>query len=432
MEEITKAEILILSILMAQPELIGKNQDSLSQELFTIEANRIIFSTLLRLATDSFYPNKQLVVNYLSSAGLLDSAGGEEYISSVAGFADESDIRNIDKYISIINNAFKSREVIKLKQIVEVAERNFEVVDIVIEDIQDKLNYISRKGRKSNTQRIGLALSTAWDTLVKKVRHKGTIGTSTGFQSLDAITGGYSGGEYWVIGGRPSHGKSSFILNTSLRSAQQGNAVLLFSLEMNYQSVVERLASLISGVEAIKIRLGTLSQSEVDAVKEAFTQIEQLPIYLSTSYEITSHGIAETIRKYKDMKDIKIVWIDYIQLATERESQAVHTIGAISRMCKLLANELDIFVGVVSQLSRSVEQRDDKRPMKADLRQSGNLEEDADLIAFTYRDELYKPDADNDGGLELIIRKHRNGPIGTLPMRFNKVTMLIEDEYNGK
>jgi len=201
---------------------------------------------------------------------------------------------------------------------------------------------------------------------------------------------------------------------------------LIYSLEMNEQQLVERFASLISGIDHTKIMLGNLSPAEVDLTMEAFQEMNTLPIMISTIFDLEAGEITREIKRVASMQKIEVVWIDYVQLTTERDGDAVHTIGRISRACKLLSKELDIFIGLVSQLNRNVEMRDDKRPRKADLRQSGNLEEDADLVAFIYRDEIYnKNEEANKGILEFIVDKHRNGPIGTLMMRFRKETMGI-------
>lgn len=427
-QNVMSSENKVLGMIFCKPSLMYDLQRQLSEEMFSAEANKIIYERMSSLFDETYLPDISMITESLKSAGLLESVGGEAYLRYLKEGIHETDFSNIKEYLNIISKAFKSRQILKISKYVRRLEDNIDVVDDVLEDIKSKIDYIDTKGFKSNAEKISAFLTQSWKNYVEKVNNPGLIGTTTGYQSLDGITGGYRGGNLWVLGGRPSHGKTAFMLNSVLKVARKGKKSLVFSLEMNEQQIIERLASLISGVEHTKIMLGTTSKAESELVKEAYRELKNLPIFLSTIYDLDAGEITKTIKEKTLKEGIEVVWIDYVQLTTERDTEAVHTIGRISRACKLLAKELDIFIGLVSQLNRSVEMRENKRPRKSDLRQSGNLEEDADLVAFIYRDEVYnKDDESNKGVMEFIIDKHRNGPIGMIPMKFRKETMGIND-----
>ena len=420
------AESKIIGMVLKKPQYMQDFHQKLTYDVFSAEANRLIFKVMVNLFNESLEPDLMLVRTSLESSNLLEIAGGVQYLEYLKEFPTEIDMKNREEYISTILNGFKSREILKIGKYVKRLEDNISIVDTVADDIRSKMDYIDTRGHRESAAKISSFLYKAWEVIQEKVNNLGIIGIPTGFDNVDSITGGYRGGNLWVIGGRPSHGKTAWILNSSLSTAREGHGVLIYSLEMNQQQLVERFASLISGIDHTKIMLGNMNNAESSLVMKAFRELNTLPIYISTIYDLEAGEITREIKKLVTVHNIEVVWIDYVQLTTEREGDAVHTIGRVSRACKLLAKELDIFIGLVSQLNRNVEMRDDKRPRKADLRQSGNLEEDADLVAFIYRDEVYnKNDDTNKGIIEFIVDKHRNGPIGTLLMRFRKETMGI-------
>lgn len=426
--DVTSSENKVLGVLLNEPSYMNDIERMLTDEMFSIEAHKIIYRKMTSLRDENLLPDFNLLKNYLESAGLLGAVGGEEYLNYLKDCPEEADYTNLKKYVSIINKAFKSREVLKIGKYVKKLEDNYDVVELVVQDIKDRIDYIDTKGTSGFVSRLSNLLQPAWENIKEKIENPGIIGLPTGYKSIESITGGYRKGNMWIIGGRPSHGKTAFVLNSMYRGAKKGVRTLLFSLEMNEQQIVERLVSIATGIDHIKIMLGNLSKGEADVVKRGFKELNELPIFISTDFELDAGSITKSIKEEVKENEIDTVWIDYVQLTTDRETEAVHTIGRISRTCKLLSKELNIFIGLVSQLNRKVEQRENKRPVKADLRQSGNLEEDADLIAFIYRDEIYnKDDESNEGMLEFIVDKHRNGPIGTLMMQFYENTMRIKD-----
>jgi len=234
-----------------------------------------------------------------------------------------------------------------------------------------------------------------------------------------------------IIAGRPGMGKTAVMCNSavevakSLQQEGKGQSVQIFSLEMNKIGLTERMVSMESGVPLADIRLGTISNDQLQKVAETIKKLKDLPLYIDTNFDTDDQYFASMVRKYNKTKGTRIVFFDYIQLASERDANQTAEIGRFTRMGKILANELGITTILFSQLNRAVELREDKRPVLSDLRQSGNIEEDADLVMFLYRDDYYNQKSLNKGEMEHIIRKHRNGPTGSLWYNFGLDTLKV-------
>jgi replicative DNA helicase len=257
----------------------------------------------------------------------------------------------------------------------------------------------------------------------------GIPGISTGLRGLDRVTAGKMGGDFWLIAGRPGMGKTALMCNMLLSDAKQNKKGIMFSLEMNKQLLVERMLSITTGIPLYpNIRMGDLNEVELGTIKESLNLFQTYPLYLDTNFIASLEYLETMIRKYKHLKDIDIVYVDYIQLLAERESDQTHAIGRISRKCKLLAEELDITVVAASQLNRTLEGRQNKRPILPDLRQSGNLEEDGDIIVGLYRDKKYNLKTPDPNLMEAIVLKQRNGPTKTVYLDFKEETNKVKDK----
>jgi replicative DNA helicase len=195
---------------------------------------------------------------------------------------------------------------------------------------------------------------------------------------------------------------------------------------MRNQEVAERFLALMTGIPITNIRLGILNQSQVNQIYEALKEFKTLPIYIDTSFRSSDlYYIESTVNRYKRLYDIKVIYLDYIQILVDRDDNQTHELGRVSRLFKTMANELDITSVVLSQLNRGVESRDNKRPVLSDLRQSGNLEEDADIVVGLYRDDYYNKETKFKGLMEYIVLKYRNGPVGTVTLKFEDSTNII-------
>jgi replicative DNA helicase len=414
----------LFNIIFRNPDYVYEVLD-LSPEMFSSEPNKIIYSSLVDLTRQNLTIEKELLLEILSSKNKLDRVGGKEYIDFLYGL--EYDKNNFTEYKNLVVNSFKARHLLSISANLPEQINNGGNVDMVLSDLRTQLDGLVTLNGVTGTKKISDVLGDAWTKYKSKIENPGLAGVTTGYQNLDNVTGGYKPGDLWVVGGRPSMGKSSWVCNSILESSLSGAKSLLFSLEMNYQALVERLASVISGVDLNKISLGLVeSEQENNKVREAWNQLHDLELYLDANFStINPNYISSVIRKYVSQYGIDFVWVDYIHLLAERSADATHELGRISREMKLLAEELSIAIGLVVQLNRRLEQRDDKRPILSDIRQSGNLEEDADLVAFVYRDEKYYSDSKDKGKMEFIIRKHRNGPIGTLRYDFVEHTTKV-------
>jgi len=258
-------------------------------------------------------------------------------------------------------------------------------------------------------------------------------GISSGFKSLDDITGGIAEGQEWMIGARPSMGKSATLLSMLLSVTSQEIPALLINREMMNQDIIERLLSMGTGIDYLKIRTRTLNDEEVKILQRQLKKLRKLPLYIDSNFYGDAGYVSGVIRKHIRIHGIRVVGIDYIQLLAERGSDQTAELGRISRGLKLLAEDQKISIIVLSQLNRLLEGREEKRPILSDLRQSGNLEEDADVVLGLYRDEMYNKNPQTEGVLEFIMLKQRNGPSNKIiPMRFNGECVKIIDERSGE
>jgi len=400
-------EVAFLNLLMRHPELIH-DVSTVKVGMFSSTPNQIIFATLKELSAQSLAISEKFLIDYLKSKNKLALASGEAYIKYL--YEQSFSIENFLTYSSMMVDAYRTRMVLSSTSEVESLLASGTGIDNVILDLKTKLELLNGHDIGKTTFRLSESLESVWKEIVARTANPGLTGISTGFRSFDVYCGGYPAGDFWVLGARPSQGKTALMCNSVLAASTNKGVPLVFSLEMNKQTFVERFLAISSETNLSSIRLGTMNQDEVDAVYNSLSILKELPIFVDTSFTIDVSYVTTVIRNYVKNFGVNIVWIDYIQLMSERNVDQTAELGRISRAMKLLAKDLNIFIGVVAQLNRAVEMRDDKRPILSDLRQSGNLEEDADLVAFLYRDDYYYSDSKNKGLMEFIIRKHRNGP----------------------
>jgi len=255
-------------------------------------------------------------------------------------------------------------------------------------------------------------------------------GLPTGFMELDLLTLGFHEGNYVVIGARPSMGKTSFMLCNALAQAEQGHSGLIFSLEMPAISLFERMLAILSGVELSKIRSGFLNVEELHRIEKAGEKIKDLELFIVDKPTLSVYELIVLARQEKRKRDIKAIYVDYLQLlSASRRQNRYEEVSEVSRMLKGLARDLKVPVIALAQLSRQVEERSDKRPQLADLRESGQIEQDADLIIFIHRPEYYKksPPPEEQGIAELIVAKQRQGPTGIIKLQFDKATTAFRE-----
>ena len=408
------AEIALLSIILKAPEIAYNLQ--LKDFMFSSTPNKVFFGAIEEIKSKNLNPEPMLIIETLKSHNLLDAAGGSDYINYLSGQPYE--VANAQEFAKIILDSYKARSVISLASTVPTMV-NGGNVDDVIGSIKRSLDGLSTTDGGEGVVDLKDALKDTWEDVVKKTTEGSYVEVTTGFEQIDGVTGGYRSGDLWIVAARPSQGKTAIMCNSALNTAKKGSPVFIESLEMNKISLAHRFLAADTGIPITNIRFGLLNNEQLKILAKSVEDLKNLPIYIDTSYSADINYIVSTVKKYHASKGIKVMFLDYIQLLVDRGMYATHELGQVSRELKLLSNSLGITSVILSQLNRSVEGRDDKRPVLSDLRQSGNLEEDADLALFIYRDVVYNSGTKNKEMMELIIRKHRNGPIGMVPMSFN-------------
>jgi replicative DNA helicase len=245
-------------------------------------------------------------------------------------------------------------------------------------------------------------------------------GIATDFYDLDAMTGGFQRSDLIIIAGRPSMGKTSFSLNIAHNVAKQNLTVAIFSLEMSKEQLSQRLLATEANIESNRLRSGRLAQNDLEKIIDAMSNLSILPIYIDDSSSLTVTQMRSQVRRLQASQkgQLGLVLLDYLQLMDGGSDNRVQELSRITRSLKGLAREVNVPVIALSQLSRAVESRNNKRPMMSDLRESGSIEQDADLVMMLYRDEYYNPDTPDRGVAEVIVTKHRNGPTGAIKLLF--------------
>lgn len=411
----TEPEIATLSIFLKNPELYYGSD--IRFFMMSSISHQLIFQEIESLNNKQLVPDVQLVSNALDSSGNLSKVGGREYLDYL--ISQDYNKENLKEWCTTLIASYKGRVYVSAASKVKADLLTLDNVDDSIRDFRHTLDTLTEASGGGSTVHIGDGIKKSFDDIVARTSNPGIRGVSWGMKDIDVTTGGKCGGDLWILGGRPGAGKSATLCNSILADGKVGAPVLFFEKEMNYQSLIERLVAIDSGVPIQNIRLGILDKKQIEEIGLSMRKIREYPIYLDTSFNSDIHYLESTVYKYKAIKGIKIVYLDYLQLMCERGDNQTAELGQISRMCKLIANDQDVCVIAASQLNRAVESRDNKRPVMSDLRQSGNLEEDADYVIGLYRDEYYNQESKYKGMMEYIILKARNGPVGTITLRFD-------------
>ncbi len=416
------AEKSVLGSVLVSPDAIMDVIDLIRPEDFYRKDHETIFQAML----DLFNANKPIdvvtVTDRLSASGALEQVGGIPYLGSLA---DEVPLAsNAPQYAGIVAEKALQRRLIKCAQ--DISRNAYEPegdVSAALEFAeQSVLDVMQNRASKSYVQ-IKDVLPEVFTKLEEASQSKGISGIPTGFYDLDKMTAGLHNSDLVLVAGRPAMGKTAFMLNIARYAAVRERVpVAIFNLEMSKQQLATRMLSTESGVESEKLRNGELADSDWTKIAEGMSVLSGAPIYFDDSTDVSVQSIRAKCRKLKMEKDIKLVFVDYLQLMqgkAGRSDSRTQEVGDISRSLKVMARELDVPVIVGSQVNRELEKRADKRPMLSDLRESGSIEQDADIVMFLYRDEVYNPETQYKGVAEVILAKHRNGATGTCNLIFD-------------
>jgi replicative DNA helicase len=427
-----EAEESILSSILIDSNSLIDIIEILSPEDFYRTAHQKIFAAITELFSKSEAIDLVTVSNHLKEKGNLDGVGGSSYLAKLIDTVPLA--VNIEHYARIIRDKSSLRRLIEKANL--IVTRCFEdrgEVDEVINFAEKSIYEIAESKIKKSFFSVSDLINGNIDSLEERQGSGTTLtGVPTGFTRLDQLTSGLQGSDLIILAARPAMGKTSLALNMARNAAVDANVpVAVFSLEMSKEQLSMRLLTAEARIDSSRLRGGFFNDDDWTRLTNAAGVLEQAPIYIDDSADVTPMDIRAKCRRLKSDKGLGLVIIDYIQLmrgskANERRDLEV---SEISRSLKILAKELNVPVVALSQLNRMLEQRSDKRPMLSDLRESGSLEQDADIVAFIYRDEVYNQDENNPnrGKAEIILGKQRNGPVGVAHLAFLKAYTRFED-----
>lgn len=404
--------------------LIDKDNISVASEILTGEDfyNRqlgMIFDAMVELYTEGQPVDVVTLQNKLKENGAPAEVYGLDNLGSIIANVPTS--VNMESYAKIVAEKATLRKLIHMSEKIEnTCFEDKESMDAIVELAEHDIYEIARKRNSGELVKIDVAVMNALEKIQAAYKAKGTVtGISTGFVDLDYDTSGFQPSDFILIAARPSMGKTAFVLNIASHMAlKEKKGVMIFSLEMSKEQLVNRMFALEARVDATKLRNGRLDDNEWEKLVEAASKVGDSNLIIDDTPSITVAELRSKARKFSAEKKLDIIIIDYLQLmsGSGKSESRTQEVSEISRALKGLARELNIPVIALSQLSRAVESRPDKRPMMSDLRESGAIEQDADVVMFIYREDYYKKDTEEKNISEIIIGKQRNGPVGTVKL----------------
>ena len=415
-----EAEQAIIGSMLTDRDAVISSIEVLKEEDFYREDNRAIYSAILNLYNRSEPIDIITVKAELESMGKFEQVGGLEYLAELPEKVPTT--ANAEKYIKIVEEKSILRRLIKTaNEIIELGYSPTEDVEDIMEGAEKKIfDIMQQKNQKSYTpiKDVLVESFTKLEELYNRKQH--ITGVPTGFSELDYKTAGLHGSDLILIAARPAMGKTAFALNIATNASVRAKVpVAVFSLEMSKDQLVNRILCSEEMVDSNKVRTGKLEENDWTKLAESIGPLSEAEIYIDDTPGISVTEIRAKCRKLKLEKNIGMVVIDYLQLvqgSNKRNGSREQEISEISRSLKILAKELNVPVIALSQLSRAAEQRPDHRPMLSDLRESGAIEQDADIVMFLYRDDYYNEDSEKKDIAEVIIAKHRGGSTGTVEL----------------
>lgn len=416
-----EAEQSVLGSLLMDKDALLKVADFLRADDFYREDHQVIYTAILRLFEKRKPIDVLTLTDFLEKEKKLSDIGGASYLTTLVNSVPTS--ANITTYAQIIQQKATLRRLISAAS--TIAELGFDEMaemETVLDKAESALFSVSQKYVKQYFTPIKDILADSFDRIDKLHKEKGVLrGVPSGFKDLDSLLAGFQNSDLIILAARPSIGKSSLALNFIDHIAgEQKIPVGIFSLEMSKEQIIDRFLCLRGNVDSWKLRTGNLDDEDFGKLNYAMGVLSESPIYIDDSPIVNVMEIRTKARRLQADHGLGLIVIDYLQLlsgTTIRGADSrVQEVSEISRNLKSLARELDVPVIALSQLSRAVEHRDNKRPMLADLRESGSIEQDADVVMFIYRDDYYDKDTENPNIAEILIRKHRNGPTGDVSL----------------
>ena len=428
-----EAEESILGGILLDPEAIGRVADLISPEAFYVKAHRDIYQAALVLYSQGKPTDLMTVTSWLADRGVLEKVGGT---SKIAQLVDRTvSAVNIDRYAALVMDKYLRRQLIGAgNEIVDLGFDTATELEIVLDRSEQKIFRLTQERPQQGLVPIADTLIQTFNEIENLHQEVALPGVASGFYDLDAMTSGLQRSDLIILAGRPSMGKTALGLGIAANIAQQHQLpVAIFSLEMSKEQLSLRMLASETGIESNRLRSGRIAQKDLEPLSDAIGTLSELPIFIDDTATLTVMQMRSQVRRLQAEKGGKLglVLLDYLQLMEGSGSDnRVQELSRITRSLKGLAREIHAPIIALSQLSRGVEARTNKRPMMSDLRESGSIEQDADLVIMLYRDSYYNPDSPDRNVAEVIIAKHRNGPTGTIKLLFQAELTKFENLAN--
>lgn len=419
------AEASVLGAILIDNDALVKISDKLHIEDFYDIRHQHIYSATLKLYEDRKAVDVLTISNQLKATKQLNDVGGAAYLAELTNFVPTAS--HVESYAGIVAEKSVRRQLMKVnKELAALAQDETKSLKELIEQAEIELMQVGQQQTKQTVVSIEAILESSFERLDALHRDKKKIrGIATGFRDLDNLLAGFQRSDLIVLAARPSMGKTALQLNLAHNVAlKTKEPVLIFSLEMSKDQLVDRLLSMESGVDAWALRTGNLTDSDFEKIAGAMGTLSEAPIYIDDTPGITVADLRTKARREAHQHPLGLIIVDYLQLMSGGgrygDGNRVQEISEISRGLKGVARELNVPLIALSQLSRSVESRPDKIPQLSDLRESGAIEQDADVVAFIFREDYYNPETERKNITDILVKKHRNGPTDNVELYFDK------------
>lgn len=424
-----EAEQAVLGAMLLSHDAVIVAMEKLQSQDFYRDVHRIIFEAMEHLHRENKEIDVITLPDELKRMKKLDDVGGLEYVLNLPNLVGSA--ANIEYYANIVAEKALARNLISTcTELTTEAYDGQKETEALLDDAERRILQLSDTKNRGDFASVGAVVEVTLDKITKLYENKaGLTGLPTGFRDLDRMTSGLQPSDLILVAARPSMGKTAFTLNIAQNvGVRQHKTVAFFSLEMSQEQLVQRLLCQIAHIDSQKLRTGQLnSDEEWTRLTDACDKLYESPIYIDDTPGISVAEMRSKARRLESEHGLDLIIVDYLQLMQGRNAESrQQEISEISRSLKALARELKVPLIALSQLSRSVESRQDKRPMLSDLRESGALEQDADIVSFLYREDYYDKETENQHITEVILAKHRNGPVGSVKLYFkNEFTLFL-------
>lgn len=416
-----EAETHVLGSMLMDMDCVERVLEHLEAKDFYHRPHQVLFKAIVDIHGQGGRADLITITDFLEAQGQLEAVGGATFLNAIFDTVPNS--ANVEAYAKLIREKAILRELIQVgTNIIEESFQGSSAIADLLDKTEREVFQIAQRSIKRDTMQIREMVKTAFRTIQERFEKKSQVtGISTGYYGLDKLTSGLQRSDLVILAARPSMGKTALCLNMAAHMAVRENVpTAIFSLEMSKEQLVQRLLCMESRVDGGRLRGGYLNDDDWPRLTAAASTLSEAPIFIDDTPGLSTMELRAKCRRLAKNHQLGFVVIDYLQLMRVKgkiESRE-REIAEISMTLKAIAKELNIPVLALSQLNRSLESRQDKRPVMSDLRESGSIEQDADLIMFLYRDDVYHPDTDQPGVAEIILAKHRNGPTGIVKLAF--------------